>query len=130
METPRAWKEISTQSTDAYNGRIAINAKDTLDFSYGFGPSHLSYGVLMRAYWDDLDIPAMKYPVRIDGCVAYTQAPQQITNWMARIYIDTVFYTGRAVMRFDFYGRGLSPVQERQFYTAARTIKFENKVNR
>ena len=125
MQTPIGWKQIEMQATASFDGRIAIDRRDTLNFSYGFWSSLLRDGQLLSTTTENKYVRAKKYYGKIDGYDAYTVIPDVTNIPEVRIYIDSLYAIGPTVTRFDFYGKNLSKTHEKQFYQVIQTIKFE-----
>jgi len=126
METPVGWKRVDLEAVSSFDGLIAIGGKDTLTFSLGFWSSLLHDGQLLSTLQnDDTYVPAKKHEKKIDGFDAYTVVPQGKSIATARIYIDSLYCSGPAVVKFDFYGNHLSKMHQKLFYEVVQTIKFE-----
>jgi Domain of unknown function (DUF6438) len=130
LVAPRNWKYVKAEGVGSFDGRIAIGGRDTLDFALGFWATHLAKGQLQCVWNDELYVPAMVYPHKIDGyCIAYTEVPRDTVVSVARVYIDSIYSIGLMVVKFDFYGSNLSKAHEALFYQAARTIKFGERIH-
>jgi hypothetical protein len=130
MLAPNSWKYIKVEGLGSFDGRIDMGQHDTLDFSLGFWVSHLSKGQLQSVSDDELYVPAMTYPYKIDGyCVAYQEMPRDTGMSVTRVYIDSIYSMGPMVVKFDFHGSHLSEAHEALFYQVARTIKFGERMH-
>ena len=126
METPIKWRQIEVQSSSGFDGKIAINHLDTLNFSYGFWSSLLSGNKLLFNWQDSAKyVQAKKYKDKIDGYDAYVITPENNGVNMCRIYIDSLYANGEAITKFDLYGSNLTKENQKLFSKAIKTLKFE-----
>jgi hypothetical protein len=126
IETPKGWKQIEEHGNDSFMGKIALDKRDTLEFDYGVWSSLLKGDKLFLS-WSDTSkyVQAKKTENRIDGYDAYISAPKIYGAGMTCLYIDSLKATGPTITKFFLYGNNLAIENQRLFFEAIRTLKFE-----
>ena len=153
IETPKSWTQIRERGTDSYVGRIAIDAKDTLEFDLGWYSNNLyeydptildsdmisSIDTFRRNIRDIIFVKNSRHldPDKyrrnniswdtIDGRKAKIVYPRESGIGMTGIYVDSLFISGSEVDRFNLYGNNLRPSNEREVLAALRTLKFHKR---
>jgi hypothetical protein len=153
IEAPQSWTAIKEHSVDSYAGRIAIDSTDTLSFDLGWYSNRLyEYDptILDSSMMADIDtlmvdtsevifvknrmrVDPDKYRKNnvswdtIDGRKAKIVYPRQSGTGTTGVYIDSLWFSGSDVDRFNLYGENLKPENEKKVLQVLRTLKFRKK---
>jgi hypothetical protein len=147
IHTPKGWTKIKAQGVDSYVGRIAIDARDTLDFDLGWYSDDLTeyqevklfngktyyLNAYDTAYSPTLFDSANKDKVirsriawdTIDGRRAKILSPIKPGVGITGIYIDSLWKAGIDRDRFNLYGTNLQPANEKAVLAAIQTLRFK-----
>jgi hypothetical protein len=148
IETPKSWSQVKAQGIDSYVGRIAIDKTDTLEFDLGWYSNTLTETepqIIERqdlknmqiAYTSEYIIVDSRRGIDIDvyrkcniswdtinGRKAKIIFPRTSGMGITGVYIDSLWSNRGSVDRFNLYGEGLKPENQKRFLDAIKTLRF------
>lgn len=143
--------KVKTQGIDSYTGKIAIDEKDTISFDLGMWSNSLTEE--QPVIWERSSLPENfvvdttrivlvddsrgidpdKYRKQtftwdtLDGREAKIVYPRESGKGITGVYIDSLWTRKLEIVRFNLYGRDLSPENELEFLKVLKTLRFQEQ---